>query len=329
MAATRIADIIVPEVFNPYLREQVINQSRLVRAGIVVPDPAMNALAMQGGKLINIPFFKELDGDDEVLSDTTPLTPGSIGTGQDQARLHMRGRAWGVNDLAKALSGDDPMRAIGDFLVSYWDVREQALLVASLKGVFADNVANDASDLVHDVAIADGNNAADGNKIGSTAVLDACQKLGDVQDRLTAIAVHSVVYNRLLKLNLITFVPVSGQQAQIPTYLGKELLVDDAMPVVAGGTSGYIYTSFLFGRGSVARGEGQAPVPTETDRDSLQGDDILVNRRHFLLHPRGIAWQDDSVAGKSPTNTEAAAASNWDRVYNKKNIRIVALKTNG
>lgn len=329
MAATRIADIIVPEVFNPYMNERIVNASRLVRAGIVTPDPAMNALAIQGGKLINLPFFKELSGDDEVLSDTTPLTVNPISTGQDVARLHMRGKAWGSNDLAKALAGADPMKAIGDFVLSWWDVKEQTLLVKTLAGMFADNAANDAGDLILDASIADGVNATASNKIGGDVVLDAAQKLGDVQDRLTAIAMHSVPYSRLLKLNLITFVPTADQSAQIATYLGKEVIVDDAMPVAAGGTSGNVYTSYLFGAGAIARGEGQAPTPTETDRDTLQGEDILIHRRHFILHPRGVKWTESSVAGKSPTNAEAALAANWDRVYNAKNIRIVQLRTNG
>ena len=102
-----------------------------------------------------------------------------------------------------------------------------------------------------------------------------------------------------------------------------------AVRALAGGTSGWVYSSYLFGSGAVGRGEGAAPVPTETDRDSLAGEDVLINRRHYILHPRGIAFQSASVAGSSPTNAELALSANWDRVYNSKNIRIVELKTNG
>lgn len=330
MASTKITDVIVPDVFAPYVIEAIVDKSALVRAGIVVPDPALDLLASSGGKIINVPFWKDLTGNDEVLSDASALTPGAITSGQDQAVLHLRGRAWGVNDLAQALSGDDPMGAIAALVAEYWVKREQALLISTLKGVFADNLANDSHDLIHDISIADGNNAADSNLIGASAVIDACAlTLGDMADKLTAICMHSVPFSRLQKLNLIDFIPDSDGKVNIPTYLGKRVIVDDGCPTAAGGSSGTVYTTYLFGSGAIARGEGAAPVPVETDRDSLAGNDYLIHRRHFILHPRGVKFTSSSVAGAAPTNAECEAAANWDRVYNKKNIRIVTLKTNG
>jgi hypothetical protein len=191
MAATKISDIIIPEVFVPYVTEKTAELSALVQSGIVVPDAGLNELAKRGGKLINMPFFTDLTGADETLADNTSLTPGAIGTAKDVAVLHLRGRAWGVNDLAKALSGDDPMGAIASLVAAYWARREQALLISTLKGVFADNAANDSSDLISDVAIEDGDNAAVANLIGAEAVIDAATKLGDAAEKLTAICMHS------------------------------------------------------------------------------------------------------------------------------------------
>ena len=101
----------------------------------------------------------------------------------------------------------------------------------------------------------------------------------------------------------------------------KRVIVDDGMPV-----SGGVYSTYLFGAGAIAQGNGAAPVPTETDHDSLQGDDILINRQHFILHPRGVAFQSASVAGSSATNAEFATASNWVLAYENKNNRIVEFK---
>jgi len=69
----------------------------------------------------------------------------------------------------------------------------------------------------------------------------------------------------------------------VPTYLGKRVIVDDGLPAADG-----VYTTYIFGEGAFGLGEGAAPVPTEFDRDSLAGDDIMINRRHFILHPRGV-----------------------------------------
>ena len=340
MAATKISDIVVPEVFTPYVIERTAALSELVKSGIVVPDSSLDALAQRGGKLIEMPFFQDLSGEDEVLSDQSSLTVNNIAATKDQARLFMRGKAWGVNDLAKALSGDDPMKAIADLVAEYWNRREQALLIAILNGVFADNAANDSGDLISDIAI-ESETTDESHLIGGAAVINAATNLGDAAGKLTAMIMHSVPFSRLQKLQLIDWVvagsPATRMEAgtknpsadSVPFFLGKRVIVDDGCPVAAGSTSGYKYTTYLFGQGAIGRGEGSAPTPVETDRDSLAGEDYLIHRRHFVLHPRGIKWTESSVAGSSPTNAEVEDAANWDRVYEKKNIRIVKLITNG
>ncbi len=328
----RVSDIIVPEVFIPYVNEETVNKSALVRSGIVVPDASLDELAKRGGRLIQMPFYQDLTGDDEVLGTGTgatdsDLTLGKITTSKDQAVLFTRGRAWGDEDLAKALAGSDPLGAIADMVANYWAWREQKLLIAILTGVFADNADNDSSDLISDIASA--GTPGDSNKIGADAIIDAMTKLGDAANKLTAIAMHSTPYSRLQKLNVIDYEPAATANIGFGTYLGKTIIVDDDLPTDTGSTNTE-YTTYLFGPGAVGRGDGEAPVPVETDRDSLAGVNILIHRRHFLLHPRGIKFADASVANSiSPTNAECNMACNWDRVYEKKNIRIVKLITNG
>lgn len=316
MAPTIISDIIIPEVFNPYVVERTAELSNLVKSGIIVPNAELDKLALAGGKMINMPFFTDLSGADEVLDDENPLSVNAIGTGQDVAALFMRGKAWGVNDLAKALSGADPMKVIGDMVAEYWARRQQDLLVSILTGVFADNVANDTHDHVLDIS----GLGVGLSHITGDAVISAAALMGDAMLRLTAMMVHSGIYTALQKQNLIDFEPTNSQNIGFGTYLNKTLIVDDGCPEAAGD-----YTTYLFGGGAIGYGDGAAPVPTETDRDSLQGDDILINRRHFVLHPRGIAFQNSTIVGDSPTNAEMEEAAQWDRVYESKNIRLVAL----
>jgi hypothetical protein len=308
---TRIADVIVPEVFNPYVIQRTAELSALSQAGIISNTPELDALASAGGKLINMPFWNDLTGDDEVLSDTGALTPEKITAAQDVAVLFMRGKAWSTNDLAKALSGSDPMAAIGDLVAAYWARRRQALLFSMLKGVFASTLM--LAEQVHDVSAEVTNNTLTGNSF-----IDALTLLGDSAGKITAVGMHSSAYASLQKQNLIEFVPTSDGKIEIPTYLKKKVVVDDGCPVAAG-----VYTTYLFGEGAIGLGNGSAPVPTETDRDSLAGDDILINRQHFVLHPRGVKFNNASVAGSSPTNAEVEAAANWTRVYEKKNTRII------
>lgn len=310
---TKIADIIVPEVFNPYVIQRSMELSALVQSGIISNDAALDALATSGGKLINMPYWNDLTGDDESLSDTNALTPGKITAGQDVAVLLMRGKAWQTNDLAKALSGDDPMRAIADLVAGFWARKRQTTLLNILAGVFGSATM---SGNVHDISAASGADTFTGERF-----IDACQKLGDAKEQLSGIMMHSAVEAVLAKQNLIDVLKDSDGSPTVKTYMGKRVIVDDGCPVATG-----VYSTYIFGQGAIGLGNGAAPVPTETDRDSLAGDDILVNRQHFILHPRGVKFTSSSVAGPAPTNTELATSANWSRVYENKAIRIVQFK---
>ena len=322
MAATKISNIIVPEVFNPYVVEKTAELASFYMGGIISNDAQLNALASQGGKLINMPFWKDLTGNDEVLTDSGSLTVNAITSGQDIAALHARGKAWGVNDLAKALSGDDPMSRIGDLVADYWARRMQVTLISSFTGVFLDNKTNDAGDMIVDVAV---ETTAGAVKFDGDLFIDGQATFGDAIGNITGIAMHSNTYNYLKKTDNISFEKQSNGALEITTYRGLPVIVNENLPKRAGTTSGFIYTTYLFGNDAFGFGQGNAPVPTETDRDSLAGEDILITRTHFLMHPRGIKFKSGSVAGTFPTNTELALAANWDRVYERKNVRIAAI----
>jgi hypothetical protein len=315
---TIITDVIVPEVFNPYVIQRTAELSAFYQSGIIARNPELDRLASSGGKLVNMPFWEDLTGPDEVLSDQTALTVGKITASQDVAALLARGRAWSVNDLAKALSGDDPMAAIGDLVAAYWARRFQAILIETLNGIFGNN-ATLMNTNQHDIS---GSPDADGDDvISAKTAVDAIYKLGDNADKLTGFAMHSATVAKLAKDDLIEYIKPSEGSVEVPYFLGKRVVVDDGLPVSSG-----VYTTYIFGAGAFGWGEGGAPVPTETARDALSGDDILVNRRHFILHPRGVAFQNNQVSGPTPSNTELADYRNWERVYESKNVRIVQFK---
>ena len=313
MVATKIADIIVPEVFNPYVTERTAELSAFWQSGVVAPVAGLALNGVEGGQLVNMPFFQDLTGDDEILSDSVDLTVNKITSDKDVAVLHARGKAWGVNDLARALSGADPMAAIGDLVAAYWARRKQATLISTLNGAMA------AANLTSNVLDISANLGA-AAVINGGSFVDATSLLGDNNTKLTAVAMHSATVAKLKKDDLITFIPDSEGKETLPFYQGKQVIEDDNMPV-----SVDIYTTYLFGAGAVGHAETPAPVPTEVDRDSLGGEDILVNRQHYVLHPRGIAWtpQGGVPAATTPSNTELADGLNWNRVYEPKNIRIV------
>lgn len=325
---TQIADVIVPDVFNPYVVERTAELTAIYLGGIVSTSDEINRNASAGGKTVNMPFWNDLTGADEVLSDSGSLTPAKIDAGTDVAALLMRGKAWTVNDLADALSGDDPMGAIGDLVAAYWARRMQDILMNSMTGVFADNVANNGGDMVSDIAAVSIALSTDATSVNLNTIIDAGGTMGDAETRLTGIGVHSDVYRSLRKQKALDEVQTTDGVLDVRTVDGLRVIVDDACPKVAGGTDGFVYTSYLFGNGAFGYGNGSPPVPSESDRDSLAGNDILINRIHTVLHPRGIKHAAGTVAGASPSNAELALAANHTRVYDRKNVRIASLVAN-
>ena len=149
--------------------------------------------------------------------------------------------------------------------------------------------------------------------------------LGYAKAQLSGICMHSATEAYLKKQNLIETVQPSNDVA-FGTYQGKRVIIDDGCPA-----SGGVYTTYLFGNGAIALGNGNPVgfVATETDRAKRKGSgiDYLINRKTMILHPRGIAWQNAEVAKtEGPSRLEVANPKNWKPVYEHKQIRIVAFK---
>jgi len=312
---TKISDVIVPEVFNPYVTQRTSELSAIRRSGIAASVPGIEVPV--GGKTIHMPFWNDLNGsgDWENLSDSTALTPGKITANQDVAAVLARGKAWQANDLAKAFSGDDPMGAIADLVADYEAAQEQKVLLSVLKGVFA---SAKMSGNILDISALTGDGEA---AITGTTLIKAIAKLGDAGIKLTGMLMHSAtMYNMAAQDLLDQIITGRGDTPNIPefvSYLGRQIVVDDGSPVYEG-----VYTTYLFGTAAIGYDEGNTPVPTETDRDSLAGDDILIRRKHFIMHPRGVKWIGNAV-GATPSKEELETGTNWERVYDPKQVRIV------
>ena len=77
--ATLRSDLIIPEVFTPYLIEETTQRDAFLQSGVVTPLAELNLSAERGGDFVKIPFYKaNLTGDFEVLTDSTSLTPAKI-----------------------------------------------------------------------------------------------------------------------------------------------------------------------------------------------------------------------------------------------------------
>ncbi|WML35353.1 major capsid protein [Clostridium sp. OS1-26] len=317
---TKLSDVIVPELFNPYVINKTMEKSALVQSGIITSNSEFDALASQASPLINMPFFEDLTGESEQIIEDADLAAAKITSKSDVAAIIRRAKMWSATDLSAALAGKDPMAAIGELVSGFWTRDMQKELVSILKGIFASTSM--AGNLL-DISGGTGNAA----KWSAGAFIDAQQLLGDAQELLTGVMMHSATKSALKKQNLIQTIRPSDSP-EFDVYQEKRVIVDDGCPY---DSATQTYITYLFGQGAIALGNGNPVgfVPTETDRDKKKGSgvDYLINRKTMILHPRGIKFTNASVAKtEGPSRAELADALNWNRVYEPKQIRIVAFK---
>lgn len=339
-AITKLSDVIIPSVFLPYMMERTAQLSAFRESGVIVRATEIDTLVTGGGKTFDLPFWQDIAGpsqsQSQILSDTTGIETKKIAAAEQIAIAHQRGEGWQANSMVKFLTAEDPMAAIADRIAKYWAIDEQGMLIATADGVFANNAAADSSDLINNIASETTGGVSDATKFSASAFIDTEAKLGDAAGKLGAIAMHSKVYFDIKKADLIDFIPDSDGKGTIPTYQGKRIVVDDQLSR-AGTTSGTVYKTFIFAGGAFQMGEKDMNIPIdggfgaeglEYARTANVANNQIYSRRRFILHPHGFKFTSSSLAGTSPTNAELATAANWDRVFEKKNVRIVELLTN-
>jgi hypothetical protein len=320
MTETRLADMIVPTEFNDYVQVLSTEKSRLFQSGIIT-DLTSTIDDQIAGLSVNMPFFNDLDAEDAevVLDDTKTLAVGKMTVGQDIAVKLLRGKAFGASDLSADLSGADPIDAIANRFADWWNKRMQRALLSTLKGAMgAASMAANVNDIS---GLTGGAEYFDADSFIDTAFL-----LGDEQGGLSGVAVHSQTLKAMVKADLIDYVPDSEGKLTVPVYMGKQVIEDDSMPFEGSGAN-RVFTTYLFGQGAIGYGEKSPKVPVAVGREELvgMGQEFIVNRRQWVMHPRGVKWIG-SAAGPTPTNDELATTTNWQRVYDPKIVRIVAFK---
>jgi hypothetical protein len=331
--ATLRSDIIIPEVFTPYVIEQTTVRDAFLASGVVQPMAELNAT--EGGDFINIPHWKaNLSGDFEVLTDSTSLTPGKITADKQVGVILHRGRAFEARDLAAIAAGSDPMAAIGAKVADYVAHQRQKDLLSCLTGVFGSLNTNTSSSAFFDLTI-DSESGDTPTALSPRHVAEARAILGDQGDKLAAVCMHSKIYYDLVERRAVDYVlatDVTGGNATasggtiapaygnptVPTYMGLRVIVSDDVPTAGSGASTE-YGTFFFTSGAVASGE-QLAMQTETDRDILAKSDAMSIDLHYCYHPVGAKW---GVTTSNPTRAQLETVANWSKVYELKNIGIV------
>jgi hypothetical protein len=157
-------------------------------------------------------------------------------------------------------------------------------------------------------------------------MIDAAGTMGDSLREVAGIAVHSDTYRKMLKNDLIEFIPDS-QARPIAAYRGMAVVVDDLMPKDTD-----VYTTVLFTPGVIGWGMTAPCIAASTEIENKPsggkggGQQILHSRVNLAIHPSGVAWDEAAVDDKSPTLAELADALNRQRVTECKAVGLAFLR---
>lgn len=336
MATVQLADIIDVKVFQDLPAVNSPEKTAFFTSGVVTRNTLLDSIATAAGKVAELPFWKDID--ETVAPNLSNDNPGSVATpdkivqGEQICRKAFLNKGLSATDLASELAmGARAMEHIRNRVDTYWTRQWQRRLIATCNGLIADNVANNASDMIVNVAVESTGAQTASTKFNRDTFTDAVYTMGDAADALRAIAVHSAVMKQMVKNDDIVYIPDSQGQLSIPTYMGLRVIVDDGLPVVAGSTSGFKYTSVIFGEGAFGYGDGLPLNPVAIEREEAQGNgagvETLWTRKTWILHPFGYQ-NTGTPAAVSFSLAELALDAQWSRVIQRKNVPMAFMVTN-
>lgn len=325
-----------PNVFADYMAEQPYLKTAIIASGIVRDDAVIAEAIGAQGNVGTIPFYKPIDVDTyEPLNNTGAAdnTPQATTGGKQSFMAIQRMKAFKDTDFTREISGANPIQNVASQITAYYQQVWQKSLMSTLKGVMG---VSEMSTHKTNISITTGT-IADANKVNEASDIELCQKAcGDLADRFTLAIMHSAVYARLQKLQLINFTKYTipgglRDGVELPTWNGKIVVVDDKYTVDTTTANYPVYSTYFVGAGSFLAAPKPLITPYYTDYNAEKdgGTNLLYTKQSRVLHPNGFSLGFTSIAAESPTDTELATAANWSLAFNEKNITMAELKTNG
>ena len=339
----RLSDVFVRPVYESYTALNSPEKTALFTSGMVSTNALLSALAKSGNTEGTVPFWLDLDatGEPDYTNDDPAdfAVPGKVGTSTMKYRKAFVHKAFSSMDLVAELMGANPLQHIRNRFGFWWTRQLQKRIVAVANGILAANVAQDGGDMVVDISALVG----DAAKFNALSVLDAEYSLGDAVGGLTGIAVHSMIAKSMAKLDMLTTEKDSEGNVIVSRYGDKVVVIDDSLPVSGVGAD-RVFTSVLFGAGAFGfggaegtafgLGEGTPLNPSYVTREELAGNgggqEIIGERKTWLLHPFGFSWVEaggGALVEFSPTLANLATAAKWDRVVDRKQVPMAFLKS--
>lgn len=333
---TILSDVVFRDELRDYITVNSAERTAFFESGILTTNNDMTTLLASPSNTFTIPWWVDLDASIESNYSNDVYTdiavPLSVATASMQARAAYLNEGWAAMSLVKNITNQDPLEHVGNRLLSYWRKVAQRRAIATVLGIYNDNVAANNSDMVVDA----------GGIIDSAAIIRAKATMGDYTGQLgglSVIAMHSAVHTELSILNQIDYTPIADQIPEFGRFQGMRVVLDDGMPVITGTPNKYL--SVIFGPGALGYAE-ETPAGLDgleyeraPDRGNGGGAETLWSRRNFVIHPLGFSFLGTTITG-TPTTTrpisanwaDLALASNWERKFSRKQVPLAFVTSN-
>ena len=321
-----LTDLIQREQYAQEMLRASIRKSVFFGTNVIVPDAELSRMLLANvGSVFKFDYYKDLADNEGRISDDSNTDAGTDGitTGTDVAVGNYRNRSWGAKNITANLTATKgkPLEVIAGRVGAYWARQYDFNVLSIVKGLIADNVASDASDMVNDIS----GELAGAAVIDVQKINDTKQTAGDAKDMFNVMICHSAVQTKLENDGITNKVYDAAGNLLYQELSGLRLVINDNVESPAAG----VYTSYIVGAGMFGFGEGVAEMADEVERKASTGNgagqESLWSRKVFSIHPYGFTFTNTTVVSTSPTNAEFELAVNWTRTEDRKNIPFAAI----
>jgi hypothetical protein len=328
---TVLSDVVFRDELRDYITVNSVERTAFFESGILTSNNDMSTLLASPSNTFTIPWWVDLDASIESNYSNDVYTdiavPLSVTSASMSARAAYLNEGWNCMNLVKNITKQDPLEFVAGRILSYWRRVAQRRAIATVIGIYNDNVAGNSGDMVVDA----------GGVISPTAIIRAKASMGDYSGQLgglSVIAMHSAVQTQLQIQNMIDFAPVADQIPEFGRFQGMRVVVDDGLPVIGTGATAK-YLSVIFGPGAMGfaeqqpEGEDGLEYERAPDRGNGGGTETLWTRRNYVMHPLGYSFTGVKITGTPTTSrpvstnwADLADATNWERKFNRKQVPL-------
>jgi hypothetical protein len=332
---TSIADVYIPSVWIPGVREKMNKLPGLWNSPVVVKTPEFDLIASGSGQTAVVPFHGDIsDVEDSIQVENNETDTNKVVTGTQVAAMCNRELPFERTALAATIGAlGDPLGSVLQQLAANRAKNRQLVLINTLRGLVGTALAaNTVGTISESIA---GQAAA--NMIDATKFNAAVAKLGElVSDLRTGVIVaHPDIIAALRDQDETSFTPPSLNNTLFTEAYKGVPIVPFSRLSRAGTTDGTVYDTWILGSGLVAYGEKpQSNVIGDVaslvvDGDARKNNVTLYDRNRFLVHVLGAKWVGP-MAGSSPTNAEFATANKWELAFaSADRVPAVRILSNG